>query len=161
MYAGSWMEEQENARLRTNIRNGLPGGTEQTGHEMLDDLIGSKSQQTDANALASKMATDVDSLTDVPTLRLSFRRDSEVKHVYYWYYLLGEDAIDRTMRQLAPYARIFLRGRRNGSMTIELFYEGNTSNLPRIDRFAQVLTQQLKAWIPEGADADCSLGAAY
>jgi hypothetical protein len=98
---------------------------------------------------------------DFPYVRLVFNRRGDVKHVYYWYYLLGEDPVDRTMRSMTTYARVFLRGRRSGSMTIEVFSQNEKPSEALLDEFTRDVARELKSFLPVGTDADCSLGACY
>jgi EpsI family protein len=94
-------------------------------------------------------------------LRQHFHRRGDRIVVHYWYFLLGEDPVDTMLRKLTPYSRAFIRGRRNGSVTIEVFSESDKPDLERLDDFAKQVSQRMRDWLPPGTDGDCSLGASY
>lgn len=91
--------------------------------------------------------------------RMQFHRDGEIQSIHYWYYLLGEAPLDRWMRTLSQSSRAFLRGRRNGSLTVEIFSQAQVPDNGRIGNFAKELAAALTAWLPAGTDTDCTLGA--
>ena len=95
----------------------------------------------------------------VPALRLYFSKMDNRKYVHYWYYLLGEDHVDRFMRLLSPKNRIFLRGRRNSSLTVEVFSLSTRPNPQLLDEVAIQVAKELDKWIPQGSEASCELGA--
>lgn len=104
-------------------------------------------------------AQDVDSL--VPAMSMAFAKEEQQQLVYYWYYLIGEDVLDRVMRQSSRWARAFLRGRRNASLTVEVFSQSPRPDRRLLDDLAKLVAENLQEWLPEGTDADCALGANY
>lgn len=98
---------------------------------------------------------------EVPAMSMVFNKDKQKELVYYWYYLIGEDQVDRIMRQSSRWARAFLRGRRNASLTVEVFSQSPRPNRELLDEFARAVVHQLEEWMPKGTDADCTLGANY
>ncbi|MFO0949090.1 MAG: EpsI family protein [Planctomycetota bacterium] len=94
-------------------------------------------------------------------VRFEFVRDAQRQVVYYWYYLLGEEPIDRWMRQMGRGARGFLRGRRNGSMTVELFSMSEHPDRARLDEFARRVNLELGDWLPDETVVGHEPSAAY
>lgn len=92
-------------------------------------------------------------------LRLRFTKPGTSQYVYYWYYLMGETPVDRWMRHGSRMARVFLRGRRNASVTIELFSQSPVHDPERLDAFARDIANQLQDHLPAGTTSECSLGA--
>lgn len=90
-----------------------------------------------------------------------FSRNQEREYVLYWYYLIGEDPIDRTMRSASRYARVFLRGRQNPSLTVEVFSQSANPDPKRLDEFAALVAKELEHWTPPGTETCCELGATY
>jgi len=93
--------------------------------------------------------------------RMYFARDHEKSYVLYWYYLIGEDPIDRTMRSASRYARVFLRGRQNPSLTVEVFSQSANPDPKLLDEFARLVAIELEKWTPPGTETCCELGATY
>ena len=93
--------------------------------------------------------------------RMSFSRVQEKAYVLYWYYLIGEDPIDRTMRSASRYARVFLRGRQNPSLTVEVFSQSANPDAKLLDEFAKFVALELEQWTPPGTETSCELGATY
>ena len=94
-------------------------------------------------------------------MRLRFDKDQRQQLVYYWYYLIGESDIDRMMRRLSRSARAFLRGRRNASLTVEVFSQTQPADQELLDRFVAQAMSTLDEWIPAGTRVCCDLGADY
>lgn len=94
-------------------------------------------------------------------MRFAFTRASECQLVYYWYYLLGEESLDRWMRQLGKGARGFLRGRRNGSMTVEIFGLSERPDAKLLDDFARRVSEELATWLPPQTATGHEPSAAY
>jgi EpsI family protein len=90
-----------------------------------------------------------------------FARSHEREYVLYWYYLIGEDPIDRTMRSASRYARVFLRGRQNPSLTVEVFSQSANPDPKLLDEFARLVAVELEKWTPPGTETCCELGATY
>jgi EpsI family protein len=97
----------------------------------------------------------------VPMIRMFFTKQAEPKYVHYWYYLLGEDPVDRAMRRLSQYARVFLRGRQNASVTVEVFSASPKPDRKLLDEFAAQVAVELHRWMPPKTEASCELGATY
>jgi EpsI family protein len=116
----------------------------------------------------------------IPKTRFRFINEREDRQlVYYWYYLIGESQIDQAMRELSQSSRLFLRGRTNAGLTVELF-SGSTSpvgpqagsttpvgpnsdsinrQLDLIDQFARQVAEHLAPMLPAHTRAECELGA--
>jgi len=90
-----------------------------------------------------------------------FTRNQEKEYVLYWYYLIGEDPIDRQMRAASKYARVFLRGRQNPSLTVEVFSQSASPDPARLEEFAKLVAAELEKWTPQGTETCCELGATY
>lgn len=99
--------------------------------------------------------------SNVPVSRMLFNRRQNRQYVYYWYYLIGEDQIDQLMRQFTQVSRVFLRGRRNASLTIEVFSQAAHPNPELLDEFVKLATKSIEEWTPPGTLAACDLGANY
>jgi hypothetical protein len=102
-----------------------------------------------------------DSVKRTPIVHFYFSRGPEQQVVHYWYYLIGEDPVDRSMRKLSTYARVFLRGRQNPSLTVELFSQSAAPNMALLDDFAGLVAKELAGWMPMGTQASAELGATY
>jgi EpsI family protein len=100
-------------------------------------------------------------LGTAPAMRQRFVKQQDVQTVYYWYYLIGEDPVDRKLRELSKYARAFLRGRRNASLTVEVFSGSPNPRTESLDAFAAGVAKELSGWMPPGTEACCELGATY
>lgn len=87
------------------------------------------------------------------------REDRGRQYVYYWYYLLGESAVDRALRRLSERARIFLRGRSNASATVEIFSQSPSPNVEALDEFARNVARELHGFLPPDAAPQARLGA--
>lgn len=99
---------------------------------------------------------------NIPQLRMRFTKsDQGEQYVYYWYYLIGESSIDQAMRALSQHARLFLRGRTNAGVTVEIFSRSPTVHLSRMDEFARLVADELVELIPEGSHPACTLGANF
>lgn len=101
------------------------------------------------------------SLAEPERMRMYFARDGAVQSIHYWYYLLGEGPLDRWMRTLSQTSRAFLRGRRNGSLTVEVFSQSADPDDALIGALTSEIARLLTQWVPPGSEADCALGAAY
>jgi EpsI family protein len=98
----------------------------------------------------------------VPSMyRLRFERDGSIQSIHYWYYLFGEGPFDRWMRSLSRTSRAFLRGRRNGSLTVEIFSQSPRPDDALIGDLARELAATLAEWVPAATETDCVLGATY
>lgn len=98
----------------------------------------------------------------VPAPKTRFRFINERKDrqwVYYWYYLIGESPIDEAMRRLSQSSRLFLRGRTNAGLTVELFSGQAHGEVEQIDRFARRVAEELEPLLPEKTRGECELGA--
>lgn len=93
--------------------------------------------------------------------RLWFAKPERAQLVYYWYYLIGEDGVDRWMRQFSQASRAFLRGRRNASLTVEVFSQSQPPDAALLDEFARQVAERLREVVPEGSEMACELGANY
>jgi EpsI family protein len=111
--------------------------------------------------LCGQVADQTDDEVFVPAMSMVFGKDDKKQLVYYWYYLIGEDSVDRMMRQSSRWARAFLRGRRNASLTVEVFSQSARPNRELLDDLARLVAEELQQWLPSGTDADCELGANY
>ena len=94
-------------------------------------------------------------------LRLCFSKPQRTEYVYYWYYLIGESPIDRAMRGFSRYARAFLRGRNNASVTLEIFSQSANPDPERIDAFLHAVAAELEGFMPEGTLVASQLGSNY
>lgn len=94
-------------------------------------------------------------------MRMYFTKNRQSQAVYYWYYLIGEDPVDRTMRRLGQTARAFLRGRRNASLTVEVFSQSPRPNRQLLDEFVALVAADLDGWMPAGTIVASDLGANY
>ncbi|MBX9652387.1 EpsI family protein [bacterium] len=93
-------------------------------------------------------------------VRFRFVKEGQPRQfVYYWYYLIGESSIDEAMRRLSHSTRLFLRGRTNGSMTVEIFSRSEVTDPVLMDEFAKKVALELNAFLPEKTRAECELGA--
>ena len=93
-------------------------------------------------------------------VRFQFVKDGEPRQfVFYWYYLIGESSIDEAMRRLSRSTRLFLRGRTNGSMTVEIFSQGKIDDPRLLDAFANRVAVELSEFLPEKTRAESELGA--
>ena len=72
-----------------------------------------------------------------------------------WYYLIGEDPIDKQMRAASRYARVFLRGRQNPSLTVEVFSQSPSPDSALLDAFAKLVAAELDKWTPPGTETCC------
>ena len=99
--------------------------------------------------------------TPEPILRMFFERGQQRQMVHYWFYLIGEDPVDRWMRRLSRGARAFLRGRRNASVTVEIFDLAPAPNGTLRDDFARAVAASLEATMPEGTERASELGADF
>lgn len=115
--------------------------------------------EADAKAMAPKL--DAGLLDHIPIMRMLFNRRAERQAVYYWYYLMGEDKIDKVMRRLSQSSRAFLRGRRNTSLTVEVFSQSPAPDVKLLDDFARRVSIQMIGWMPKGTESACELGANY
>jgi len=107
--------------------------------------------------LPAKGPGDAGSLSQV---RFRFVKEGQPRQfVYYWYYLIGESSIDEAMRRLSHSTRLFLRGRTNGSMTVEIFSRSEVTDPALMDAFAKQVALELNAFLPEKTRAECELGA--
>lgn len=97
----------------------------------------------------------------VPVTRMLFNRRQSRQYVYYWYYLIGEDQIDQVMRRFTQVSRVFLRGRRNASLTVEVFSQSAHPDPKLLDEFVKLATVHIDEWMPPGTLAACDLGANY
>jgi EpsI family protein len=97
----------------------------------------------------------------VSVMRMVFHRGGEQQSVYYWYYLVGEATSDRVLRQLHGWSRALLRGRRNASLTVEIFSQSPQPREELLDDFARQTAAALARVLPPGAVAACDLGADY
>jgi EpsI family protein len=93
--------------------------------------------------------------------RMFFNRNQEKTYVLYWYYLIGEDPIDKQMRVASRYARVFLRGRQNPSLTVEVFSQSPNPDPVKLEEFATLVAAELDKWTPPGTETCCELGATY
>ena len=93
--------------------------------------------------------------------QLYYSKDEDRSTVFYWYYLIGEDPIDRAMRGLSQYARVFLRGRQNPSLTVELFSYKRDPDQKRLLEFNELVAKELSKWMPAGTESSAELGATY
>lgn len=100
---------------------------------------------------------------DVSAMSLLFTKDQaeNTQVVYYWYYLIGESPVDRLMRHSSQWLRAFLRGRRNASLTIEVFSQSPNPDRRVLDAFAKDVASRLRSFLPASTEADCTLGATY
>lgn len=97
---------------------------------------------------------------DVPMLRFRFSKEPrDRQYVYYWYYLIGESSLDQAMRRMSQSARLFLRGRTNASMTVEIFGPAVGEDASLLDDLARRVSHQLERFLPESTRAECELGA--
>jgi hypothetical protein len=93
-------------------------------------------------------------------LRMRFaKEDRRRQYVHYWYYLIGESPIDRAMREMSQSTRLFLRGRSNGSVTVEVFSQSESPDADLIDGFAAGVARELDGFLPGQTRAECALGA--
>ena len=90
-----------------------------------------------------------------------FSRNQEKAFVLYWYYLIGEDPVDKQMRVASRYARVFLRGRQNPSLTVEVFSQSSNPDPAKLEEFAKLVATELDQWTPPGTETCCELGATY
>jgi EpsI family protein len=100
--------------------------------------------------------------SSLPTPKTRFlfvneRKDRQL--VYYWYYLIGESFIDETMRRLSQSSRLFLRGRTNAGLTVELFSPQPASDTTTIDHFARRVAEELIPFLPAQTRGLSELGA--
>jgi EpsI family protein len=98
----------------------------------------------------------------IPAPKTRFRFINERKDrqwVYYWYYLIGESPIDEAMRRLSQSSRLFLRGRTNAGLTVELFSGHSNDDAEELDRFARRVAEELEPMLPEKTRGECELGA--
>ncbi|HVJ81674.1 MAG TPA: EpsI family protein [Planctomycetia bacterium] len=100
-------------------------------------------------------------MTSCDIARMYFTKREEKCFVHYWYYLIGEDPVDRTMRQLSKYARVFLRGRTNPSLTAEVFSKSPNPNQRLLDEFADLVAKEIGGWMPTGTQTFSEIGAQY
>ena len=106
---------------------------------------------------SSNNAPDEPSMSQV---RFRFKKEGEPRQfVYYWYYLIGESSIDEAMRRLSQSTRLFLRGRTNGSMTVEIFSRSEVADPALMDEFAKQVAVELDQFLPEKTRAESELGA--
>lgn len=112
-------------------------------------------------AARQELPVQADAAGNLPVMRLLFNKEQRRQYVYYWYYLIGEDAIDRMMRHSSRAARAFLRGRRNASLTVEIFSQSMHPDRDLLDDFTRSTVTLLEGWMPEGSEAACDLGANY
>lgn len=93
--------------------------------------------------------------------RLWFTRAGQTQVVFYWYYLIGEDPVDRLLRRFSQAARGFLRGRRNASLTVEIFSQSDAPDAALLDELAGEVARRLTPFLPQGSESACDLGASY
>ena len=63
------------------------------------------------------------------------------------------------MRGRSDWARAFIRGRKNASMTVEVFSQSSAPDPELLDDFVQRATQELDGFVPRGTVGCCDLGA--
>jgi EpsI family protein len=91
--------------------------------------------------------------------RMLFQKQGNRQLVYYWYYLIGEDAVDRFMRGQSDWARAFIRGRKNASVTVEVFSRSSTPDPRLLDDLVRQVAEELDRFVPKGTQGCCDLGA--
>ncbi|MBY0588062.1 EpsI family protein [bacterium] len=102
----------------------------------------------------------IDAVLPAPKTRFRFINDRKDRQlVYYWYYLIGESRIDEAMRRLSQSSRLFLRGRTNAGLTVEIFSGTTSSRTEEIDRFASRVAEELVPMLPPHTRGECELGA--
>lgn len=96
-----------------------------------------------------------------PLYRMLFTKPQETEFVYYWYYLMGEDELDRLMRRMSGWARSLIRGRRNGSLTVEVFSRSSQPSARLLDEFASEVARALESHLPNDSVPCRDLGSLH
>lgn len=117
-------------------------------------------QESARSRLVQSAGDDPQSAPEVPMMRFRFIKGEEHRQtVYYWYHLIGESSVDRAMRQLSRSTRLFLRGRSNAGVTVEIFSPQANGDTELLDDFARRVAVQLQDFLPRDSHAECELGA--
>jgi len=147
MRGAGWQEDESQRAMRPFLISKLPilNGWKEEGSQVRP------LKETTANASAASPLY----------CSMFFTRNQEKEYVLYWYYLIGEDPIDRQMRAASKYARVFLRGRQNPSLTVEVFSQSASPDPARLEEFAKLVAAELEKWTPQGTETCCELGATY
>ncbi|MGL5097838.1 MAG: exosortase C-terminal domain/associated protein EpsI [Planctomycetia bacterium] len=114
----------------------------------------------ETSAHAAEEPTVDERETPAAVQRLQFSRGENRMIVHYWYYLIGENSFDETMRYMGRWARGFVRGRHNASLTLEVFSQTKKPDAGLLDEFAKSAAGALKQWVPSGTKTACDLGSA-